>query len=284
MKAIQSLSVSLLLAASVLPAPAQQQQPRSYFAVVMRNIAADKETEYLAFMNDAGKKLAQSRMDAGEIRGWMHLRLATMLTPTAGYNYVTVSILDKEPELVRAPGAWDAHARKAGFASYGAYSAKAMTFGPVTRSELTRTRVRIGDAAVGDYIRVAQYSIANDHLNERIAWLTENAAPISRMRIEAGDAQKAYGISTLVLPAGAEAGYNYSTSVVLKDSASVLQGPSRLSEGEFTKAHPGKSYATYLTESVRWQGLSKLERVRVYRVIDKIGALPQVSGGVRPTN
>jgi hypothetical protein len=271
-------SVSLLLAASLLPAIAQQQQqPRSYFIVSARNIAPDKVEEYLAFMNDAGKKFAQSRVTSGELVGWMHLRLTTPLSATAGFNYVTVSMYDKEPELDRAPGSWDAHARKAGFASSAAYTAQTRSFGPTTRMELTRTRARIGDADVGDYIRVAQYSIAQGHLNDRLAWLEEYAVPLNRVNINSGGSQKAYGISTISLPAGEEAGYRYSTSVVLKDSAAVVRGPGQLNEASFKKAHPNKSFAAYLRENARWQELSKLERVRVYKVVDKVGALQQVT-------
>ncbi|MBI5085123.1 MAG: hypothetical protein HZB13_11065 [Acidobacteria bacterium] len=268
----------MLLTASLVPALAQQQAPTAYFVVSMRNIAPDKTAEYLAFMNDAGKKFNQSRLASGEIRGWLHMRLTTPLVPTAGYNYVSVSMYDKAPELDRAPGEWDVHAKKAGFSSYAEYSAKGRTFGPTSRMELTRVRNRMGDAAVGDYVRVAQYSIPRDHLSERLAWLNEYAAPLNQQRIQAGGDLKGWGVSTLVLPAGSEAGYDYSTSVVLKTSSAVIGGPSSLSEADFKKAHPTKSYAAYIAANNRWQGLAKLERVRVYHVLDKLGALPQVSG------
>jgi len=244
----------------------------------MRNIAPDKVAEYTAFMNDAGKKFSQSRIASGEIKGWLHLQLTGILTSTAGFNYVTVATTDKPPELVIPPGAWDAHAKKAGFNTAAEYGAKMRSFGPMVRQEVTRVRNRLGDANVGDFIRVAYNTIAADHLNERLAWLNEYAAPLNQMRIQdPNGAVRGWGVSTIVLPAGEEATYTYSTSVVLKNSAAVVQGPGPMSEADFKKAHPNKNFNTYVIANTRWQSMQKLEKVRVYKVLDKVGGLPQVS-------
>jgi hypothetical protein len=201
------------------------------------------------------------------------LRLTVPYTSSSDYNYVTAVWYKGRPSLAPIDmKLWESRAEKAGFSSYQQFTDKRDSLSKVVRSAWRTTVARIGYIHAGSYLRSMAYQVEPDYREDMAQFLQEYTVPIAQGRIDGGSLQ-GWGATR---PAAAttsddEAGFSYSVFNVLKDSDTLMAGPSTLTEEQFKKAVPGKTYATYLNAH------RKAVMTRIYEVVTVAGTPPKVT-------
>jgi hypothetical protein len=262
---LKSALACLLLLLLGLPLLAQR-VPTNYSIINFRKVAPEKSDAYIAFVRDLGKKLNQSRVDSGEIKSWGFLKLASPYPAGSDHNFATVVSYDHFPELDRSSAEAEAMFSKAGI-SYADYTKKASDLSTGAGQQISRTMLRIGKAEIGDFIRVDYHSVPAERQAELMELEELVYAPMDQARIDEGGGFKSWSVSVPFLPVAAETGWNFYTTQVFKDSASLGRG-NGTNEDLFKKLHPNRSW---LTTMERVRAIDKVVKVRIYRVLDLAG-------------
>jgi len=257
----------------------QAQTAPHYVSLTYYHTLPGKADDFRKFAETDLLKMGQMGVEEGVLDAYYILRLTAPYTAGSDYNYVTAVWYKGRPSLAPLDmKAWEARAKKAGFASYQQYTDKRDSLAKVVRSAWRTSMARIGDMRAGYYTRVASYQVEPEYRQQMAQFLLEYTMPIAQSRIEAGREQS-WGVSR---PAAAtmsddEAGFSFSVSNVLKDSETLMAGPGALTEEAFKKAVPGKSYPAYLNELNRLNAHRKVVSTRIYEVVTAAGALPRVA-------
>ncbi len=252
-----------------------QRIPTNYSIINFRKVAPEKSEAYIAFVKDQGKKLNQSRVDSGEIKAWSFIKLTSPYPADLDHNFATVVSYDHFPELDRSRSEAEAMFSKAGI-SYADYTKRSSELSTNAGQQITRTLLRIGKAETGDFIRVDYHSVPADRMAELMELEESVYAPMDQARIEEGAGFKAWGVTVPFLPVAAETGWNFYTTQVFKDSASLGRG-NRTTEELFKKLYPTRNYFSTM-ERVR--AIDKIVKVRIYRVLEMVGTpvMPSMPG------
>jgi hypothetical protein len=173
---------------------------------------------------------------------------------------------------------WEARAKKAGYTSYQQYLDKRDSLAKIVRSAWRLSVARLGEINVGNYMRSVAYQVEPDFRQEMARFLREYTAPLAQSAISDGRYQ-GWGASRPAPVTGSddEAGFSYSVSTVWKDSPTLMNGPTPMSEELFKKAVPGKTYAAYLNDVNRLNAHRKAATTRIYEVVSMAGAPPKVA-------
>jgi hypothetical protein len=142
--------------------------------------------------------------------------------------------------------------------------------------QMARTRLRVGSAPdIGDYVRVDYHSTPADRPGE-LAELEESVfAPMFKAVVDSNKGLRAWTVATPVLQTASELGYNFFTTQVFKDSASLGAGGGTTPE-VFAEVHPGRNYQTMQ----RVRSLDTIVKVRIFHVLDTLGS-PVMSTSIK---
>ncbi len=262
-----------MFAASVVQA---QTQPH-YLSLTYYQTLPGKAPEFRTFAETDLSKIGQSGVDEGLLDAYYVMRLTAPYTSSSDYNYVTAVWYKGRPSLAPLDmKLWEARVEKAGFSSYQQYTDKRDSLSKVVRSAWRTTVARIGDIHAGNYLRSAAYQVEPEYREEMAQFLQEDTLPIAQGRIDGGSLQG----WVVTRPAAAtmsddEAGFSYSVFNVLKDSDTLMAGPGTLTEEQFKKAVPGKTYPAYLNVLNRLNAHRKAVMTRIYEVVTAAGTPPK---------
>ena len=162
MKWLMACSVAALsLAIASGHLVAQESQRISYRATVYVNVAADKQTAMIDNAKEAGAKLIQERIAAGEqITSWTVGQIAYRGTPALDYNFFVSTTFAGTPTAVN-PATRDQVYRKATGLTFQEYTAKIQAIGTNVGSVLYRVEASNGSptAEEGNYINVVRWKV-----------------------------------------------------------------------------------------------------------------------------
>lgn len=255
---------ALLLAPAALEA---QRLPTNYTIISYRRIAPDKVDAFLEFAKGPMRKIQQSRLAAGEIKAWSLLKLTMPYAAGSDYNYIIATAFDRFPNLDMPPDSTDAMTRRAGL-DPAEYRKKNSEFGPSVRQEIIRGFVRFGQTSVGDFVRLDYHQTPPEHMGELMD-LEENVfGSIFKSLIDAGDGFSSWGLNLPVLPNGNDAGYSFVTIQAFKDSDRLGKGFGS-TEDTFKKLFPNRPYLQTMERSLAHD---KIVKVRIYHLLDRVGA------------
>lgn len=246
---VSLLSLSLLLAAMPLPA----QQPTLHAVITYFDVPAEQDAAYRAHVTTTSKKFYQELMAANP--NLVHWSLSRVVYPgvDADYNYLGVTVYNGPPPE-SANAAADAVAKKIAGVPLTEYMKKLYPLRKTAGSELLMrvagtANPGAGIAREGDYRITYRLKIKPTMLDEFTAQIQSMTVPVMQERVKAGDL-KSYSSWTRVFPMGGEDAYDALSSLTFKDLASAVKGlDTSKTAANFVKAHPGKSYATYLNNS-----------------------------------
>jgi hypothetical protein len=136
----------------------------------------------------------------------------------------------------------------------------------------------VGDLKVGNYVRTANYQVEPDFRADLLRFFEEYSMPIAKSRMTAGGLQ-GWGVNhpATAIMSDDEAGFSFSVSSVLKDSDTLMAGPSAITEELLKKAVPGKTFAAYAAELLRLAAHYKIVTTRIGEVVAMVGTLPTVT-------
>jgi hypothetical protein len=264
-----------MFAASVVQA---QSQPH-YVGLTYYQTLPGKADDFRKFAETGLAKMGQMGVDEGVLYAYYILRLTAPYAAGSDYNYVQAVWYKNPPSLAPLDmKAWEARAKKAGFASYQQYIDQRNSMSKVVRSAWRTSTARIGDIRAGNYMRSVAYEVEPDFRQEMTQFLQEYAMPLAQGGINDGRLQ-GWGVTrpAAVTMSNDEAGFSFSVSSVFKDSNTLMAGGAPLTEEQFKKAVPGKTYPAYLNSLNRLNAHRKAVTTRMFEVVTVAGAPPKVT-------
>lgn len=263
----------VLASAIWLPAAAQK-LPNNYMMLTYTSVPVEQRSAYEAFIRDHGDKVMKAALDSGHIRGRLTLRLTPPFLNTESYQYVTVWYYDKMPTMDEsATAAWDAAAKKAGFAAYSDYLAKMRSHGSkIVKQEVRRGEMRLGNAKVGEFVRTMAYKVDSGDMNEFIRRFETEALPLAKDAMATVPSIRGVMLSRRLLPNGTESEANAFYSVVVSSSEAMVTNPAPVTAERFKKVFPNGSFAEYVSKNGQWSKRAPLVFTRTMRIIAAVGS------------
>jgi hypothetical protein len=171
------------------------------------------------------------------------------------------------------PGAnMDALIQKATGMPQADYQRKLATMRTVAGSEVLMRRAGTGGTGTfteGDIRVVARSKVTPGMGDEYFDMARTMSQPMMLSRVTGGEI-KAWSLWSRVFPAGAATNYDVMGVTYFKDLASAIKGPDATKGPEiFAKAHPGKSYATYVNNLRDYTQLQDRSIMQVIALVER---------------
>ena len=216
----------------------QPQQPSYYQTVACVKITPGKFAEFRQFVNEASKKMAETRAKAGEISSWAVLRSVMPAGTEARCDYAISTIYEGAPPAPQTTEGLGKALEKAGVKMTAAqYLAKRDSLSHLVAMEMWRPRIRLGQPEKGHYLLV-NYMKVHDatayYKFERETW-----QPLADAMIKEGT-QSGWMLSTVLLPGGTDVKYTARTVDVYPSWDAVFKGNNM--QEVFKKVFPDKDY------------------------------------------
>jgi hypothetical protein len=243
MKISRSLLGVALIAAFAAVLAAQQPQA-GYHSVACFKIKPDKSADFHKFVTDESHKLAQGRIDNGEITTWYLLRSVLPQGSDAQCDYIIVAIFPGTPHLLGTQEL-SAGLKKAGMSiSPEDYINHRNAVSTLVNVGIYQNVGSAGSAKKGDYFRVNYMKTADvgawvDY--EKKVW-----QPLAEAAAKDGSAS-GWSINVRVLPGGDSQPYQGVTVDIFPSMDAIFAGDAKLIE-LFRKVHPDMEVGTTMEQ------------------------------------
>lgn len=242
------------------------QQPLGYHTVACFKIKPDKSAEFHKFLTDESHKLAQGRVDDGEITGWILVRSVVPQGESAECDYLSISFFPKTPHLLD-PDRIAAAQKKAGMpGSPQDYLTHRNAVSKLVWVSIFRQQAAVGSPKKGDYLRVNYMKVSDANFDDWIAYEKKVWQPVADALIKDGKGT-AWSLNVREMPAGSDAPFQ----AVTVDSFSSMDGvfePDPQFFDRFRKVHPD------MDARAAFAGFEKLRTigmVELYTIEDAVG-------------
>jgi hypothetical protein len=264
--------VCLLMAVFSGAALAQPAQPDLYVSVTYMKILPGQEDAYRAYLNTTVKKLYQEMMVANpSYLSWSSAKAMYLgMEHGMDFDYVGASIYSGPPP---EPGSVpDAIYMKATGMSQADMVKKLAAMRTVVGTEVLRYRAGVrppGAMKEGDFRVVARIKIKPGMADEYVDMAQTVTQPIMAERI-ANAELKSWSFWSRVFPAGVATSYDGFTVQYFKDLASAIRGLDATKGIQaFLKVHPGKNYATYVSNARDYSEVQQRLVMQVVALVER---------------
>jgi hypothetical protein len=268
LKPLTRLSLALVLTALFSAnALAQQAAPDVYVVVTYLKVLPGQEQAYRSYLTTTGKKLFQELMAANP--GFLYWSSArTLYQGTehgSDFDYVGASVYSGAPP---EPGAIPESLYMKATGMTGPDLAKKLdAMRTIVGTEILRRRAAASSPAMpkeGEFRVVARVRIKPGMGAEYYEMAKTMTEPLAQARVANGEIN-AWSLWSRVFPAGAGTSYDALGVTYFKNLASAVKGLDATKGLEtFMKVHPGKNYATFITNGAEY---SELQQRMVMQVI-----------------
>lgn len=258
-----ALPVFCLIAAQL---PGQQPAAPVYSQTLNHiKVAPGKGAEYLQFIRDTTMKVAQVRVDAGEITSWTLLRSVMPAGLEARSDYMISTSSEGPPLAPMGRSTFEANLKKAGVTmTVSEWSAKQASLSTLVATEMWRPRIRVGAAQKGHYIQINLMKVTNSAAQ---AEFTSNVwRPLAEEWVKQG-AMSGWIFATKTLPSGSETAYQAYSADMFPTWEAAFK--SRSLEDAFKKVHPGKSAQEAMTGINKAREIARRELWIVVERVEK---------------
>jgi len=239
---------------ALLSASLKAQQPAasdSYEVVSTIKVTPGKTAEFLKYIEDTTKKIAQMRLTSGEITGWYLLRAVyTAGRETAG-DYLIVTNYPGSPTEPKTGEALAAAYRAAGVKMTPAEASVVRNrVSSIISTETWQYKERVGHSGKGYYVvrnmmRIKDSAGYNDYVKSV-------AKPIAEERVKSGSLS-GWSLLTKVFPSGTDTAYPTFTIDIYPSWDAVFATPAY--QAAVDKFAPGKSAEALLLEASKYRDL-----------------------------
>jgi len=254
-------SVLLVMVAAAL---AQQPGPTVYRTALYMRVPADKESDYLEFVRTNTRKMIQLRMESGGVLSWALLKLVYEGSPALDYNYVATTLYAGPPtDLTEAER--DQLFRRATGASYQEYQQKIAGLRTSVGSMLGSVQAFVPGTEMreGNYVSLSRWKIQPQQGAAYSDYLQTMLLPLQIQNFKDGH-HVGWTAGRLMYPGGGDAPFDVTIATVHKDLASAVTIPSPDEmAARFAKAHPDKSYDTFMDHGRAVRRLVRTELLKV---------------------
>ena len=241
MKIPRWIHAAALAAASSLTLSAQQ-APSGFHTVNCVKINPEKTAEFHKFISEVITKVAQSRVDSGDVVTWYLLRATMPVGKSAECDYITVSVYPGAPPEPPNAEKMSAVLKKAGVAMTGAeYVARRDSVSTLISSSLYQNVASVGKANKGGYVAVNYMKTSN--INAWVKFEKEFWKPVAEAMVKDGVASgwslnlRAFGLESDLPYQGVTVDVYSNWDAMFKDDPQFVD--------RFKKVHPDMDMNTW---------------------------------------
>jgi hypothetical protein len=218
------------------------QQPQTgYHTVACFKVKPENAAEFRKFAVDEAHKLAQGRVDDGEITTWYLLRAVLPQGSSSECDYISVAMFPGTPHLL-GPDNTAAALKKSGLSiSPEDYTKHRNAVSTLVSVAVFQNQLFVGTAKKGDYFLV-NYMKVPGSIDEWVAYEKKVWQPIAESLTKDG-VTDGWSLNVQVLPRGSDLPYQAVTVDVFSSWDAIYTGFAQLGD-RFKKVHPDMELGT----------------------------------------
>lgn len=234
-----------------------------YHSISCIKVVSGKGAEFNKFMADDVHKLAQSRVDAGAISGWLELRTVMPQGSEAECDYVLVSFYPGLPNPPLTGDALTAALHQAGLPmSVQEYNDRRSALSTLVSNNITQYQILVGGAHKGDYLVFNSMKVAD--VDEWVAYEKKVWQPIAEAMVKEG-VRSAWAVNVQIFPMGSKDKTLASTVDVYPNWQSMFKDDGF--GARFKQVHPDMELGTTFEH---FEKLRTIESTVLYQVEDAV--------------
>lgn len=260
MKISRSLRGAVLAVALSSTLFAQTPQT-GYHTVGCFKVRPNKAAELRKFLGEEAHKLAQGRVDDGELTTWYLLRAVVPQGREAECDYIAVAFFPGTPNVLGTQELSAAIKRSGISITPEDYINQRDAVATLVSFSVFQNVASAGSPKKGDYFRVEYMKTANR--DDFVAYEKRVWQPVNETLIKDG-IETGWSVNTRVLPGGADQPFQAVVTVVFPSMDAVFSYYSKIGN-EFRKAHPDMEVGTTLEQFDKF--MEQFEKVRTIQNI-----------------
>ena len=257
--------LSVALAAAFSATLFAQQAPSGYHSVACIKVKPENASQFRKWIAEDGHKLAQSRVDSGEISTWFLLRSVIPQGTSAECDYLNVVMYPGVPPKPMGMDELGAELKKAGMTvSAQEYVDRRNSLTTLVSNNLFQNKIFVGAMKKGDYFEVNYMKVSN--MDDYLAYEKKVWQPFAEAMAKDG-VRTGWSLNVQVLPSGSGLRYQAVTVDVFPSWDAMFKDLPFADT--FKKVHPdmeiGTTFETY-------EKLRTILATSVYQVSDMISS------------
>jgi hypothetical protein len=241
--------------------------PTGFHSVACFKFKADSAAEFQKFETEVVHKVAQGRIDDGELTAWYLLRSVIPQGESAECDYLIVAIYPKLPHMF-SKEVLQAAITKAGLAiTPEDYMSRRNAVSRLVSVAMFQNQASAGTPKKGDYFEVSYMKVAPDDISDWIDLEKKVWKPLAEAMVKDG-VQDGWSVNVQVMPFGTDMPYQGVTVDVYPSMEAVFADDPQFYD-RFKRVHPDMEFGTTFEhfERLRTQSM-----VRLYSLEDIVTA------------
>jgi hypothetical protein len=235
-------------------------QPSSpgYHSVTCYKLKPDSTAAFNKFESEEVHRIAQARVDAGEITGWYLLRAALPMGESADCDIVIVSFYPKTPHPLAGEVLAAAISKSGLKITPDDYVHHREAVVKLMSVAIFQNEAAVGTPKKGDYFQVNYMKVTDANFDDWIAYEKKVWKPMAEALVKDGK-QDAWSLNVQVMPYGSDLPYQAVTVDVYPSEDAVFAEDAQFMD-RFHKVHPDMEVGTTMEhfEKLRTRGLVTL--------------------------
>jgi hypothetical protein len=235
-----------------------QHPSTGFHSVACFKLKADSAADFQKFETELLHKVAQGRIDDGELTALYVLRSAIPQGESAECDYVVVSIFPKLPHLF-GKEQLQAAIKQAGLdITPEDYINRRNAVSKLVSTAIFQTAASVGAPKKGDYFQVSYMQVAPDNLSDWINYERKVWKPLAEALVKDGK-QDGWSVNVQAMPFGTDTPYQGVTVDVYPSVEAAFAEDSQFLD-RFRRVHPDMEFGTTIEhfEHLRTQSLVHL--------------------------
>lgn len=249
----KAILIAALLAAISASLSAQPAQTVGYHSVACFKVKPENTANFRGFVSNEWHKVAQARVDSGEITTWYLLRSVLPQGTSAACDFIIVGIFPGAPRLASSDEI-NAAIQKSGMSiNSQEYDNQRNAVSTLVSVSIFQNESYDGSPKVGDYFKVNYTKVPGD-IGEWVAYEKKNWLPVAQALNKNGS-MRAWSLNVQVLPNGVDLPYQAVTVDVFPSMDAVFNEDNSI-PSTFKALYPKTDLRTFMA------GFEKLGTIR----------------------
>jgi hypothetical protein len=257
MRFTRFLAAATVAAACLAPVCAQTSSP-GYHTVACFKVKPDSGAAYRKFAADEVHKIAQGRVDSGEITTFYLLRAVFPQGQSTECDYMAIAMYSGMPHLLGTEEL-SAAIKKSGLAiTPEDYVNHRNAVSTLVSAEVFQNQAYVGTAKRGDYFEVNYMKVGDADIDDYINYEKKIWKPLAEAYLKDGK-RTGWSLNLRVMPAGSDLTYQAVTVDIFPSLDAVFADDPQFYD-RFKKAHPDMELGTTFEQygKLRARALIKL--------------------------
>ena len=242
-----------------------QQAPSGYHSVACIKVKPENTSQFRKWMSEDARKLAQARVDSGEISTWFLLRSVIPQGTSAECDYLNVVMYPGAPPKPMGMDELGVALKKAGITvSAQEYVDRRNSLTTLVSNNLFQNKIFVGAMNKGDYLEVNYMRVSN--MDDYLAYEKKVWQPFAEAMAKGG-VRTGWSLNVQVLPSGSDLRYQAVTVDVFPSWDAMFKDLPFADT--FKKVHPdmeiGTTFETY-------EKLRTILSTNVYQLSDVVSS------------